>query len=326
MAINIFTQFGVRGGGSVEFAYAFSTPTAYVNDDTCSPSGYTVCNEDNYVEGGNNTQKECRCIFSSYGNFTTRSSFTSNLPACGQGVVQSRALTRTRTGTTSSYSYSERTTYSGTLTSSGWTCYTYQGSTTTQSVTSTSCVYTVTDEYVISGGCTGQNYDYGCFSSGTRGDCRSICQVMGLQAFIQKSSCTVQTTTEQVTTCTGGSYTGQYQSSSDQSFSATPNNGCQSTSCSQNLSCSNLSVSYQTFAFGACTGAFYSDDCNYAVCNNYSGTSCSFSAWSGWSEVSSCTSSTPGCSNGAVQRECASETRTGQIQSRTSVCNRTEVS
>lgn len=326
MGIDIFTQFGVRAGGSVEFAYAFSTPTAYVNDNTCSPSGYTVCNEDNFVESGNNTRKECQCVFGAWVGFTTRSSFTSSLPACGQGVVQSRALQRTRTGATSSFSYSERTTYSGTLVSSGWTCNTFQGSTTTQNVTSTSCVYTVTDEFVQSGTCTGQNYDRGCLSSGTRGDCRSVCQQFGLQAFIQRSSCTVQTTTTPVTTCTGGSFTGSFNSSSNQSSSATPGNGCVSTSCSQNQSCSGLNVSYQQFAFGQCTGTFYNDDCNFAVCNNYSGTSCNFSGWSGWGQVSSCTSASPGCSNGAVQVECASETRTGQLQSRTSVCNRTEVS
>jgi hypothetical protein len=326
MAINIFTQFGVRGAASVVFAYLFGTPGPWVNNNTATASGPTVCDETTYVVGGTNISVEARCIFSSYGNFTTRSSFTSNLPACGQGVVQSRALTRTRTGTTSSFSYSERTNVSGTLVSSGWTCQNYSQQIVTSTQTVTSCVYTVTDQFIQPGGCTGLNYDRGCLSSGTRGDCRSTCTVSGNFAAIETSSCTVQTTTQQVQSCGGStSFGSTFQSSFNQSQSPSPGNNCQGVDCSQNLSCSNLSVTYTQFAFGQCTGAFYQDDCNYAVCNNYSGTTCNFSAWSGWGEVSSCTSATPGCSNGAVQRECASETRTGQLQNRNIECIRSEV-
>jgi hypothetical protein len=326
MAINIFTQFGVRAGGSIEYAYAFATPSAWTNNASCSPVGYDTCDENNYVENGNNTKTECQCVFGSWGNFTTRTSFTSNLPTCGQGVVQSRALTRTRTGSTSSFAYSERTNVSGTLVGGNWTCQNFTQQLQSSTETVTSCVYTVTDQFIQPGGCSGLNYDRGCLSSGTRSDCRSTCFISGSFAVIETFSCAVETSQQTVQSCGGStSFGSTFTSSSNQSQSPTPGNGCQGVSCSQNISCNNLSVTYTQFAFGQCTGAFYSDDCNYAVCNNYSGTTCNFSSWSGWSQTTSCTESKPGCSNGVTQRECASETRTGQIQSRTVECVRTEL-
>lgn len=38
-------------------------------------------------------------------------------------------------------------------------------------------------------------------------------------------------------------------------------------------------------------------------------TLCSFGDWTGWSDTSSCSATAPSCTNGAVQRECQSRTR-----------------
>jgi len=41
-----------------------------------------------------------------------------------------------------------------------------------------------------------------------------------------------------------------------------------------------------------------------ARCENVTSSSCNWGGYSGWSNVSSCTTSSPGCTNGALQRQC----------------------
>jgi len=325
MAINIFTQFGIRAGASVVFAYAFGTPSAWVNNNTATASGPTVCDETTYVVGGSNITTEARCVFGSWGNRITRSSFTSNLPACGQGVVQSRALTRTRTGSTSSFSYSERVTITGTTVFGNWNCTELNRNVTTSNQTVTSCEYNVIDQFFTTS-CP-NNYNSGCPTSvgATRSPCSSTCVASGGAFIVTISSCTLVQSTQPVSSCGNQlSNIRSFTSSSNQSVSATPGNGCYQVTCSQQISCTNTTYQSEIFPFGQCTGGGGSG-CNTVTCTNYSGTTCNWSGWSGWGQVSSCTSSTPGCSQGATQRECASETRTGQLQNRTIECIRSVV-
>lgn len=53
------------------------------------------------------------------------------------------------------------------------------------------------------------------------------------------------------------------------------------------------------------SGQYTTWQCYWYSQDTYSTTtSCNFSGWSAWSNVSSCSPTSPGCSNGAVQREC----------------------
>ncbi len=82
-----------------------------------------------------------------------------------------------------------------------------------------------------------------------------------------------------------------------------------------------------TFTYNECvtseTGFYYSGSCssfdetwrcdsNYQLlarqCTNTTSTSCDWSGWSGYSNTGSCSTTYPGCSNGAVQRECRTVT------------------
>ena len=59
--------------------------------------------------------------------------------------------------------------------------------------------------------------------------------------------------------------------------------------------------SCNTCSSTSCQSCSYS--CNCQTCQSCS-TCCDFGSWSAWTEVASCTTSTPSCSNGATQVEC----------------------
>jgi len=52
-----------------------------------------------------------------------------------------------------------------------------------------------------------------------------------------------------------------------------------------------------------CTSS-YSTWYAYCRCDSYYYTSCSWTGYSAWSNVSSCTTTSPSCSQGALQRQC----------------------
>lgn len=106
--------------------------------------------------------------------------------------------------------------------------------------------------------------------------------------------------------CFGGTSRYQYRTRSI----STSSYSCQS--CSSSYCCGSYCYVSQT-----CNTTCYSYCSSCCSCyQSQTCTGCNWSGWSAWSDTSSCTASSPGCSNGAVQREC---------QSRTRECIRTEV-
>ena len=75
---------------------------------------------------------------------------------------------------------------------------------------------------------------------------------------------------------------------------------CGECNCQTCQSCSTCQ-SCNTCTGQSCDSCPYS--CNCSTCQSCS-TCCDFGSWSAWTEVASCTSSTPSCSSGAVQVEC----------------------
>lgn len=90
-----------------------------------------------------------------------------------------------------------------------------------------------------------------------------------------------------------------------------------------------LICSYEQFSTNECqvqysSGYYYNPSCSpdnlfyncntsYTTlieiqCANTTTTSCNWSGYTGWSNTSSCSTSSPGCSNGAVQRQCRTVT------------------
>jgi hypothetical protein len=298
--------------------YEFTAFTSYTNITTCSPSTF-VCNRDTV----NNTERECRCIWGNYSNYTSISSGTQNVPTCSTGATATFIERADYSLSNELIQTESRTYYNCSEQQSSSSVTRYRETTFTASPSGGTCSFTQTSQYDTFLGCFDTNPN--CVPGATKIVCgpenpfTGLTTVYEYTAFISGGSCNYSSsvTAEDLTSPgSNGSpeaYPGCSSYKTYSSYTAQITTTTCSCTSSSTSTCANTNYGSSS---GACSG-----QAEYR-CSSSSYYACYQTLITNWREVSNCTASNgsiSGCS-GTRTVDCRRRTATGQVQQRTRTC------